>query len=409
VALRAGPPARLAAGLLIAGLLAAPGAGAAPRIRAPEAIVVDAATGAVLYAKRPDGRRAVASTTKLMTALLALRATRPGEVLEAVPYPAAAAESTLGLAPGERMTVHDLLRALLLASANDAAATIARGVGGSRDAFVARMNDEARRLHLSGTSYANPIGLDDPGNYSTARDLAQLARRLMRDRTFAGIVDLPRATLTSGAHRRTILNRNTLVRTVPFVNGVKTGHTGHAGYVLVGAGRRGGAQVISVVLGEPSEAARNSETLALLRFGLSRFTRVEALSAARPLALAPVRYFDGLKVQLRAARDVRLTTLRGARVEVRARPPSPLRLTGPLPAGARVGSVTVAIGGRRVARVALVTDERVPGASFWRRVAIRAGASGPTLALGVVGVALLAALQLRGLLRRRMGGEVEPG
>jgi len=402
--------ARTLAGMLAPALIVASGAAAKPpAIRAPEAILVDAASGAVLYAKHPDGRRAIASTTKLMTALLALQSTRPDQVLTAVPYSATPAESTLGLAPGERMTVHDLMRALLLASANDAAATLAHGIAGSEAAFVVRMNDEAMRLHLAATSYANPIGLDDPDNYSTPRDLATLARRLMRDPAFARIVDLPRARLKSGAHPRTVLNRNLLVRDVPFVDGVKTGHTNHAGYILVGAGRRGGAQVISVVLGEPSEAARDAETLALLRYGLSGFTRVDALPAARTLALAPVKYFDGLKVRLHASRDVRVTVRRGARVDTHVRLPVPLRLTGPLPAGARVGTVTVLVDGRRAARASLVTEERVPGASFWRRAAIRAGATRPTLALGLVGVVLLAAVQLRGFVLTRMRGRVGPG
>ena len=100
---------------------------------------------------------------------------------------------------------------------------------------------------------------------------------------------------------------------------------------------------------------------------------------------------------------------RGARVDTHLRLPAPLRLTGPLPAGARVGTITVLADGRRAARVPLVTEEPVPGASFWRRAAIRAGATRPTLALGLVGVVLLAAVQLRGLVLRRMGGKVGPG
>jgi serine-type D-Ala-D-Ala carboxypeptidase (penicillin-binding protein 5/6) len=409
VAILARARTRSAAGLLVIALLACLVAGArpaaassGPSVRAPAAIVVDARTGAVLYAKHPDRRRAIASTTKLMTALLALRSTRPAQVLSAVSYSAQSAESTLGLEAGERMTVRDLMRALLLASANDAAATIAHGVAGSSGAFVDRMNEEARRLGLDGTSYANPIGLDDPDNYSTARDLVTLARRLLRDRTFAEIVDLPRARLTSGAHPRVVSNRNQLVRAYPFVDGVKTGHTRDAGYVLVGAAHRAGAQVLSVVLGERSEAARNAETLKLLRYGLSRFVRVHAVSAVRPLQLVPVNYFDGVHIPLHAARDVTVTAARGARVHTYVRLPFPLHLTGPLRPGSTVGQVTVAIDGRPAVRVPLVTGESVPGASFWRRTAIEAGHTRPTLALGYIGVALLAALQLRGLLLRRL-------
>src|SRR5207248_10006886 len=200
------------------------------------------------------------------------------------------------------------------------------------------------------------------------------------------------------------LNRNLLVRDVPFVDGVKTGHTNHAGYILVGAGRRRGAQVISVVLGEPSEAARDTETLALLRYGLSRFTTVDAVPAARTLALAPVKYFDGLKVRLHVARDVRVTVRRGARVDMHLRLPTPLRLTGPLPAGARVGTVSVLVDGTRAARVQLVAEGRVPGASFRRRAAIRAGATRAPLAFGPVGGVLPAAGPPRGLRRARLGG-----
>jgi serine-type D-Ala-D-Ala carboxypeptidase (penicillin-binding protein 5/6) len=407
--------ARRVAGLLIAATCAsalaavpAVAAPATPSIRAPEAILVDAATGAVLYQKHPDRRRQIASTTKLMTAFLALRGTRPDQVLTAVPYSAQAAESTLGLEAGERMTVHDLMRALLLASANDAAATIARGVAGSQDAFVERMNAEARRLGLADTSYANPIGLDDPGNYSTARDLVTLARLLLRDRTFAGVVDLPRARLTSGSHPRVVVNRNELVRSHPFVDGVKTGHTRQAGYVLVGAASRAGARVLSVVMGEPSEAARNAETLELLRYGLSRFERVHAVSAVRPLSLVPVNYFGGVRVPLHAARDVTITARRGARVHTYVRLPFPLHLTGKLRAGAIVGQVTVTVAGVPTVRVPLVTGESVPHASFWRRTAIEAGHTRPTLALGYIGVALLAALQLRGLVLTRLRGRARP-
>jgi D-alanyl-D-alanine carboxypeptidase (penicillin-binding protein 5/6) len=403
--------ARLAAGLVGAALLVPGAAGAAPakeakppKVRAPAAIVVDADSGAVLYAKHPDRRRSIASTTKLMTAFLALRSTRPTDVMSAVPYPAAAAESTLGLEPGERMTVHDLMRALLLPSANDAAATLAHGIAGSQEAFVTRMNAEARRLGLDDTSYANPVGLDDARNYSTARDLATLARDLLRNRTFAGIVDLPRARLTSGAHPRTVLNRNNLVREYPFVDGVKTGHTQQAGYLLVGAAHRAGAHVLSVVMGEPSESARDDESLELLRYGLTRYRRVHVISAVSALQLVPVNYFDGAHVSLHAARDVTLTVPVGARVHTYVRLPFPIHLIGPKPGGTTVGEVTVTVDGHPAASVPLVTGEPVPASSFLRRAAIEAGQTRPTLALGIIGVALLALLQLGGPLVGIRGG-----
>ena len=397
---------RLAAGLAGAALLLAAGgeahAAKAPKIRAPSAIVVDAQTGAVLYAKAPDRRRSIASTTKLMTALLAVRATRPNQVIEAAPYSAQPVESKIDLRPGERMTARDLLQALLLESANDAAATLARGVAGSQDAFVERMNEQAARLGLRNTAYANPIGFDHPRNYSTARDLATLARHVLREGPLARIVDLPRAKLASGGRPRTVLNRNRLVRSHPFVAGVKTGHTNEAGYVLVGSAERAGGSVISVVLGEPSEAARDAETLKLLRYGLSRFTSVHAVSTVRALTLVPVNYYSGMRIPLHAARDVRLSVLRGARVHTFVRQPFPLHLTGPMRAGTTVGEVTVTVNGTTAAKVPLVTGEKVPGGSWLRQAAIDAGRTRPTLALGLVGVILLALLQLRGPVSRLM-------
>ena len=366
-----------------------PGHARPPSIHSPEAIVVDATTGTVLYVKNPAARRPIASTTKLMTALITLQTTRPDQVMTAQPYPATPSESTLGLVPGERMTVNDLLHALLLASANDAAVTLADGISGSEKAFVARMNAEAHRLGLHDTRYANPVGLDDPNGYSSARDLATLTRHLLRDRRFASIVDMSQARLTSGAHPRKIVNRNDLVGTHRFVDGVKTGHTSHAGYILVGAAHRDGAHVISVVLDEPSQGARDSETLALLRYGLGRFTRVTIHS--RTIDLVNVKNYD-LRAPLRPGHDLNPAVLRGSSLRLRIYPPIIVR--GPLPAGYTVGDVTLYANDQPVTRAPLVTAERVPEASLGRVILIKLSNGDAALGCGVLGVALLLALRV---------------
>ena len=170
---------------------------------------------------------------------------------------------------------------MMLPSANDAAHALAVRVGHTEARFVRQMNAEARRLGLSQTHYSTPIGLDDPHNYSSARDLARLAMLDMRDKSFANIVGLPRAELLTGAHPRLVQNRNDLVLRYPFVDGVKTGHTLDAGYVLVGAAHAHGASVISVVLGDPSVATRDADSLALLRYGLAQYKRVRPVVAGR--------------------------------------------------------------------------------------------------------------------------------
>jgi D-alanyl-D-alanine carboxypeptidase (penicillin-binding protein 5/6) len=328
--------------------------------------VIDAQSGAVLFSQHARLRREIASTTKLMTAHLVLARSKPGDVFTAPAYNAAPAESVIGLRKGERMTVHDLLRALLLPSANDAAWDLAYNVGdGSVSSFVRMMNKEARRLGLRQTHYENPIGLDDPHNHSTAADLAKLASIDMRVPAFSRIVDRTHATLRSGSHTRVVTNRNDLVGRYRFVDGVKTGHTQQAGYVLVGAAHRSGASIISVVLGEPSVAKRDSDSVALLRWGLDQYHRVVVFKVGKRVASVPIHEHGG-RAGLTPARPLSLTVRRG--VPVRVRPLPPTELKGPLPAGRAVGRAQVLVGGKVVTSRALVTAEAVPGPSLVHRL-----------------------------------------
>ena len=379
----------------------ASGATPARSLHAASAIVIDASSGDVLFRRNAGRRRAIASTTKLMTALVVLSRDDRRQVFAAPPYSAAPAESQIDLRAGERMTVRDLLTALLLESANDAAEDLAVNTSGSVRAFVREMNVRAARLGLRDTHYANPIGLDEPGNFSTAADLALLARRLMANRSFAAIVRRPRARLRSGDHSRVVHNRNLLVGRYPFVTGVKTGHTVQAGYVLVGSASARGARVITVVLGEPSEAARDADTVFLLRFGLSRFRRVQALRAGATLARVPIAHHDRARARLIVTRGVRLTVRRGERPAIRIEAPD--EVSGPLPPGRRVGLASVVYRGRAVATVPLVTARRVPGAPALRRLVDELGGPVPaTVALLAVGAGgTLLALRRRAVRRRR--------
>jgi D-alanyl-D-alanine carboxypeptidase (penicillin-binding protein 5/6) len=383
---------RAATVLLALAATAAPAQAADRPPRVPDAraaIVIDGRDGEVMFAKRAGSRRQIASTTKLMTALLTLERTRPRQVLEASDYDAAPIESQIGLRPGERMRVSDLFEALMLESANDAAVTLAEGISGSSEEFVAEMNRRAAELGLADTSYANPIGLDDPANYSTARDLATLAFVLMQRPRFARVTDLPAAELETGSRPRVVDNRNTLIAAYPFVDGVKTGHTSLAGYVLVGSARgRNGGNVISVVLGEPSEAGRDADTLKLLRWGLGQFHRVRVLDRRHPLARADIEYFDDERAALVPQRGVVLTLRDGQKVNRVVRAPD--QVEGPLQAGDPVGSATVTVDGERVRRVALVTAAEVPEAGTLRVLLSVLGV--PLTVLAVLAILLVVAL-----------------
>ncbi|MFL5840202.1 MAG: D-alanyl-D-alanine carboxypeptidase family protein [Thermoleophilaceae bacterium] len=391
-----------AAVLLLCLLWAMPASARAPRpslSSASAGIVVDARSGDAMLAKRADARRPIASTTKLMTALLVLESDKLGRTFTAPAYHALPAESKINLRQGERMKGRDLLTALLLESANDAAVDLAQGVAGSRPAFVAQMNRRARQLGLRNTHYANPIGLDDAANYSSARDLAKLARRLMADPTFAAIVDLPRATLRSGDHPRTIRNRNLLVGRYPFVDGVKTGHTIRAHYILVGAAHGNGGKVLSVVLGEPSESARDADTLSLLRWAIDQYRRVTILRPGRTVAYAKVAHHPDLRIRLTTRHGATYTLRRGEKLSTRIHVPD--ELEGPIAAGRRVGSVDVLYLGRKVKTLGLVTTRAVPGSSFVGRLTDALGPALTALALALLVLGgVLAGLKLRSVLGR---------
>jgi D-alanyl-D-alanine carboxypeptidase (penicillin-binding protein 5/6) len=258
------------------------------------------------------------------------------------------------------------------------------------------MNRRAVALGLRDTHYTTPIGLDDPGNYSSARDLARLAIRLRGYEFFRRTTDLPSATLRSGARPRTVVNRNALVRRFPSVNGVKTGHTSRAGYVLVGSASRAGVTVISVVLGEPNEHARDVDSLALLRYGLRGYEAATPLPEGRVLGRVALRYRHGESVTVVAGSTVRRVLRAGTRTRVSVGG-LPAEVDGPLPRGSRVGTAVVRAGATVLARVPVVTVRPVAEAGLAVRLSDLAGRSETIVAL----VLLLACSLPLVLLRRR--------
>jgi D-alanyl-D-alanine carboxypeptidase (penicillin-binding protein 5/6) len=343
---------------------AAAAAARGPSLSAPQAILTAAGTGQWLYGRSPNQRVAIASTTKLMTALLTLEHVhRLGRMFTQNLYYSAAADSQIGLVPGERMSVHDLLIALLLPSADDAAEDLAYNVGqGSVARFVGMMNARARELHLTHTHYSTPIGLDTPGNYSSAADLAKLATYLLaHSRYFARVVGLPHATLSSGNHVRYVVNRNDLVARFPWIHGVKTGHTSQAGYVLVGAATRAGMTLISVVLGTSSESSRDDNTLALLDYGFRTFHLATPLRAGQVLARPTVKDRPGVRVAVIAERGFSQVLPLSEPVHLRLAIPA--QLAGPLARHAVVGQVAVLAGRRTLTRIPVLLTRALPAVS----------------------------------------------
>jgi D-alanyl-D-alanine carboxypeptidase (penicillin-binding protein 5/6) len=349
--------------------LCAPSAHAAgdpPQISAPSAVVVEASSGEVLYRRAAEKPRAIASTTKLMTALLTAERTKLGDMVSASDYVASPIESKLSLRPGERMSVADLLRGLMLESANDAAVTLAERISGSRAAFVRLMNRRARELGLENTHFANPIGLDEPGNYSSAHDLALLAVELRKHSFVRKVANRTSATLSTGYRPRTIRNRNTLLGRDSRVNGLKTGHTAAAGYVLVGTRSERGVTLVSVVLGTPSLAARDADSLALLRWGADQYDVIRPVTIGTVVDTAEIQYRRGATVNLVTDGTVRRTVRKGTKITIND-VNVPDMVSGPVARGQKFGYREVLADGKRIAAVPIVAQSYVPGADLTQR------------------------------------------
>lgn len=336
-----------------------------PVLDAAAWLLVDSRDGQVLAAANEDQQRPIASTTKMMTGWLATRHLDLNDIARAANYRADPVESVMGLYPGELISVRDLLYGLFLLSGNDAAVTLAQEVAGRLPRFVRMMNAEAERLGLTETGFANPIGLDAPGNYSTATDLAKLAGQLMRDPDLRRIVGSREAVLRSLVPSREIVTRNTLLFELPWANGVKTGQTMGAGNVLVGSGRRDRVELIAVVLGTESIESRDAETAKLLEYGMSLYERRPLLGPDRVARRLKVRHSDR-RLPLRPARPFGIG-IRGDQ-EVDVRLVTPREVEGPIAIGETIGRAVVVLDGARVAVIPLLAGADIPEATFADRL-----------------------------------------
>jgi D-alanyl-D-alanine carboxypeptidase (penicillin-binding protein 5/6) len=289
-----------------------------------------------------------------MTALETLEHAQMSAVFTYPVYYLPAQDSQIGLSPGERMTVSDLMLAMMLPSADDAAYDLAYNIGHhSIPRFVAMMNADALRLGLTHTHYSTPIGLDTPGNYSSASDLNKLASYLLlRYPRFARDVGRSNAVLHSGNHARAIVNRNDLVARFPWIHGVKTGHTLAAGYCLVASATQNGLTLVSSVLGTSSEASRDANTLALLEWGFQNYRLAKPVAAGDLEARPTVADRPGFHAKVIAGASFSEVVLRSARLHTRVKMPS--ELAGPLKRHAVVGTLLVLDGDRVVGRVPLL-------------------------------------------------------
>ncbi len=325
-----------------------------PKLSAPSVTLADLTTGQVLYRKNGEDRRPIASLTKLMTAVLALQLARPSEMVRVGPEAAVQTGSRLGLRVGERIRFGELLYALLLQSSNDAAVALADHVAGSPSRFIKLMNRRADRLGLDDTKFLSSTGLDDRG-YSTALDLAELARRAFANSRFREIVGTKFHRVPApGPGSRRIQNRNVLLWLYRGAIGGKSGYTSAADYCLVAAATRGGRSFVAVVLGAPENAF--NDAAALLNYGFAGFRSVQLLRTGQRLGVIRVR---DRPVPVAAGADlIRLVPTRATESLVfRLKERRRLRL--PVAAGQIVGKELVVLRGRVLGSVPAVSEEAV--------------------------------------------------
>ena len=239
-----------------------------PPISAESALLADVRSGTILFQQAAQEPRAPASTTKIMTALVALELGDLTEVLEVPQEALAAGEASMGLVAGEQLTLEDLLYGLLLVSGNDAALTVAIHLGGSVGGFVTLMNDRAVTLGMTRTHFANPHGLDEPGHVASAADLLMLSRKALENPVFARIVSTSEATVAG----HYLVNTNELLGSYPGSDGVKTGTTDAAGECLVGSATGKGGRAIVVILASQD---RYSDARALLDYYVDNYSERE--------------------------------------------------------------------------------------------------------------------------------------
>jgi D-alanyl-D-alanine carboxypeptidase (penicillin-binding protein 5/6) len=351
---------------------------ARPSIGAAEALLADLDSGQTMYAKAPDVRRPIASLTKVMTALIVLERRKLDDVVTVSPDAVFAADdygssSTLGLRPGERISVRDLLYGLLLQSSNDAAEALAIDVSGSVDSFTRLMNRRAGQLGMRETRFFSPHGLDDRGR-STARDLLRLLRAAYDTKGFAPIVATKFRTIPAPTGpARVVQNRNVLLWLYPGAIGAKTGLTFGAGYCVIAVAERGDRRLVSIVLDGDGEPFSDAATL--LNYGFDGFTEHTFVEEGEPAGDVRVR---GGTVPVVAGADVRALVPVAALEDIDRKLVADPKAAYPPAVGERIGTIAITSPGVTYGSAPLLaTRVELPpppdGGPWWARAAAAVG------------------------------------
>ncbi len=322
----------------------------APVVSAASAVLMDASSGRVLYEKDAHTQRLIASTTKLMTALVAVESTELDKVITMKPEYQAEG-SSMYLRFGEELKLEELLYGLLLASGNDAALAIAGGCGGDVETFVGWMNDKAAELGMEDTHFVNPNGLDHEEHYSSAYDLALLGRAVLENETLSKLVSTRSITVAG----RSLSNHNKLLWRYEGCTGMKTGYTDAAGRTLVSSARRDGQELICVTLKAPDDWSDHAK---LLDYGFQNWPNKLLARAGKDFRTLPVMGSLLSQVSVVTDRDLSYPLSKEERVQVRITLPD--RVEAPVEKGTIAGKLSFRVGETTVGETYLLYDADVP-------------------------------------------------
>jgi len=357
----------LASALIFACLLILPvPAAAAPSVSARGAVLMDAKTGVILYQESAYARLPPASTTKIMTAILALENGDLNAPVTASRRAATTEGSSIWLREGETLTLREMLYGILLKSGNDASVAVAEHIAGQETEFVRRMNRKARELGACNTHFVNANGLPAPEHYSTAYDLAVITRYALNDPVFAAIVKTQETRISWPGETwlRTLRTTNKLLAQFAGADGVKTGTTSEAGQCLVASATRNGQQLIAVLL---HSSNRWQEAAALLEYGFTHFSLIQGGERGALIENIPV--LDGTLPEVRvfAKEDLQAVVPNGDKNKVRRVLELPNQLRAPIKAGQSLGSLKLVEGSEILAETELLAGDAVGKTSLWQR------------------------------------------
>ncbi|BAP43280.1 D-alanyl-D-alanine carboxypeptidase [Pseudomonas sp. 21LCFQ02] len=343
---------------------------AAPQLAAKSYVLMDAASGNVLVESNGDQRLPPASLTKLMTAYIATLEIRRGQIGENDPVTVSenawrTGGSRMFIKVGSQVSVSDLLHGVIIQSGNDASVAIAEHIAGSEDAFADLMNKTSADLKLTNTHFMNPTGLPHPEHYSSAHDMAKLARAIINEDPAHYAIYSQKEFFWNGIKQP---NRNLLLWRDKTVDGLKTGHTEEAGYCLVSSAVRDGTRLIAVVFGTNSEQARAAETQKLLTYGFRFFETQNFYQKGQELAQAPVWKGATRQVKAGLASDLSLTMPKGQMKKLSASMTMNPQLIAPIAKGDVIGKVEVRMDDKVIHTADLIALDAVEEGGFFRRV-----------------------------------------